>query len=312
MTTPRNPLDTLTSRICVLTLSIYPRRKEKLMEHLTQDCGFPEERIHVCSGKIRDNVVRSTNSAENNELSILDCLSLNENMMDEVSDNIFENHVNMIRTAYLEYSGDPWILFLEDDARFDKSLFSPEMAQDVVQFMSSGAAEVMLLGMIPFWKGVGVPLATYSTRSVVRHWTMTLCAHAYLLTRPAMEKILETADRFKKMKDMNNMNNTNNNTQKPPRMHFDMLFHYLGMKVNSISPMVCFQNRDPALYQRFQTMMPLLQFFSFRQVSIGLYRLAIFIPLFFMLLMIVCLYTLVLKTRDHLTTRLTLQVKKEE
>jgi len=304
MTTARNPLDTLTSRICVLTLSIYPRRKEKLMEHLTQDCGFPEDRIHVCSGKIRDNVVRSTNSAENNELSILDCLSLNENMMDEVSDNIFENHVNMIRTAYLEYSNDPWILFLEDDARFDKSLFSPEMAQDVVQFMSSGAGEVLLLGMIPFWKGVGVPLATYSTRSIVRHWTMTLCAHAYLLTRPAMERILETADHFKKM-------NVNSH-QKPPRMHFDMLFHYLGMKVHSISPMVCFQNRDPALYQRFQTMMPILQFFSFRQVSIGLYRVAIFLPLLFMILMIVCLYTLVLKTRDHLRTRFTLQVKKEE
>jgi len=287
--TRRNPLDTVAPRICALTLSIYPRRKDKLMEHLVQECAYPQERIQVCPGKIRDNVVRSSNSAENNELSILDCLSLSENMMDEVSDNIFDNHVNMIRAAYHE-SSDPWVLFLEDDARFDKSMFSTEVAEDVVQFLQSGAADVMLLGLIPFWKGVGVPLATYSSRSVVRHWTMTLCAHAYILTRPAMQKILALAEA---RKDSGN---------KIPRMHFDMAFHYLGLRVYSACPMVCFQNRDPALYQRFQTMMPVLQFFSFRQMSTCLYRIAILLPMVLVVLLMICLYFLILKTRDHLKT----------
>jgi hypothetical protein len=85
-------------------------------------------------------------------------------------------------------------------------------------------------------------------------------------------------------------------------MHFDMAFHYLGLRVYSACPMVCFQNRDPALYQRFQTMMPVLQFFSFRQMSTCLYRIAILLPMVLVVLLMICLYFLILKTRDHLKT----------
>jgi GR25 family glycosyltransferase involved in LPS biosynthesis len=148
--------------------------------------------------------------------------------------------------------------------------------------MKSGNAEVLLLGVLPFQKGFGVPIATYYQPSIIRQWTMTICAHAYLLTRRAMWEILQFADSRKGVHH--------------PRMHFDMIFHFLKMKVHSVYPMICFQNKDPAMYQRIQTMVPLLQCISFRSLSTFMNHLSLMMPVFLAILFSVCLFFLSRRT----------------
>jgi hypothetical protein len=281
----QTPLEMIAPCACVLTLPVLPKRMEKVREHLTVDCSYPEKYLHFFSGKVRDGFATNSstnNNVENNEISIMDCLFIKQNLMDDVSDNIFENHIAMIRDAYDRFPDAPWILFLEDDARFDRTIFNKEIANHVVSFMKSGNAEVLLLGVLPFQKGFGLPIATYYQPSIVRHWSMTICAHAYLLTRRAMSEILQFADSRKGVHH--------------PRMHFDMIFHFLKMKVHSVYPMICFQNKDPAMYQRIQTMIPLLQCISFRRLSQCMVHLSLLVPVFLAILFSVCLFFLSRRT----------------
>jgi hypothetical protein len=309
--TNTNPLQTIASQIYILSLPIFPKRTERILQHLRDDCHFPESQITFHQGSVRNNITTTRrNSAENNEISILDCLTINENLMDDVSDNIFENHVGMIRKAYETSSKSSWVLFLEDDARFDKEVFSNTQACSIKEFMDSHKDKpaVLLLGVFPYFKPFGMPITTYYHPHILRHHTMTLCAHSYFLTRKAMERILQ----YTEMREQNRLPKNF-----PRRIHFDMLFYYLNLDVYSSFPMVCFQNKDPAIYQRFQVMVPLFDFFSFRKISQIVLYLSILLPILFLLIFLFTTSILLLHTyRTYQTyrsyqTHQTIQSKKK-
>jgi len=219
-------------------------------DHLVLDCGIDEDRIvfhhGVPAGSLMD---RFSDKA----MSILDIVTLHRSILnDDIAKNIAMNHTNMIRSVYETLpSHIQWALFLEDDAKIDTDIFSMEQSQWTHQFLTTHPTiDVLMLGCLPYWGNPPFPASVYVGPYMVKNISRTLTAHAYILTRKGMEKLLYYADTTDPLKTV----------------PFDQRFHECQMHVYTMFPMVCHPCRDPSIYRKFQLMVTPFQMVSFPRV----------------------------------------------
>lgn len=263
----QTPLTIIAPKIFVLTLPQLPKKQIRMREHLVGECAMSESRIHFFEGHADPDIDLLTERFSDHELSLLDALTLSPMLHDRVGRNITENHLRMIRYAqdHVEDSDIGWCVFLEDDARFDRSVFSIDQARWIeFSLRSYPRLEVILLGGLPFWGSSLPPVGLYDRPYLVHNMSRTLTAHAYILTRRGMEKLLAVTDRLKDRID---------------RIPFDQWFYEADMTVHTTFPMICFPCREPALYRRIQWMMPPLRFVSFRRLCEVMLTVAVFLPI---------------------------------
>jgi len=175
------PLRMLVEKIMVLTLPIFPRREEKMRYHLVEECGVVSG-VSFFHGKVGLQPGDVSERFSEKELSMMDFLYLSPELNDEVAQNIAENHLAMIRHAYEEESGARHVLFMEDDARVDREVFSAEQSRWLRHFLERSDTDMLHLGCMPFSAGL------YRYPYVMQNLSMTLCAHAYVLTRRGMAR----------------------------------------------------------------------------------------------------------------------------
>jgi hypothetical protein len=210
------------------------------------------------------------------EMSILDIVTLNPSVLnDDVAQNILQNHFAMIRRVYDNLPDHVhWALFLEDDAKIEKHVLTMNQSQWTRRFLvSHPTVDVLLLGCMVYCGSPPFPASVYVEPYIVKNISRTLTAHAYILTRQGMQKILQFVDR---------------ETKPPP---FDQIFYEADMRVYTMFPMVCYPCREPGMYRRFQLMVTPCQMVSFQQISKFMMILSLILPVF---LMIVFLWTSVI------------------
>lgn len=264
--TAQTPLILLAPQIFVLTLPQLPKKTMRIRDHLLGECAMPEDRIHFFEGQADPTVDLLMDRFSDQELSLLDALTLSPMLHDRVGRNITENHLRMIRHAHDDFPDCErgWCMFLEDDARFDRSAFSIDQARWVeYSLRTNPRLEVILLGGLPFWGSTLPPVGLYDRPYMVHNISRTLTAHAYILTRRGMEKFLAATDRLKDRVD---------------RIPFDQWFYEADMTVHTVFPMICFPCREPALYRRVQSMMPPMRLVSFRRVCETMLIVAVLLP----------------------------------
>jgi hypothetical protein len=145
--------------------------------------------------------------------------------IDATALDITENHTAMIREAHAQ--GHDNVLFLEDDALFTP--LSKEKENRVKEWMLSTSPkwDIFFMGYCPW------PLLSsfMVTRDVVRVFT-PVCAHAYVLNRSGMEKMLMFLEE-----------------PQHRRHHFDKIFQLIPhFRKYAVFPMISFQEVGPALY----------------------------------------------------------------
>lgn len=266
--TTSSPLEYIVNRVCVLTLPWYPKRKEKIISHLTQECDYSRDKIFTFDGVCRENM-SSLNNASQKELSVMDMMTLNQDLVDETAKNIFDNHIAMIRTMYTTYPDEPWIMFLEDDARFERKHLTTPQLRHIRRFLYHNTvticdADVLLLGCLPFWYRSPCMVSSWVSPYIFRHHSMTLTAHGYIMSREGMRKLLYFVDHM-----------FDHETQ---HVHFDMIFYLARLNVYSTFPMICYQYKAPALYKRFQSMCPVFEYISFRTVCVLFFYVSVIFP----------------------------------
>lgn len=141
--------------------------------------------------------------------------------------DITHNHWNMIREAHSK--GLDNVLFLEDDALFTP--ISPEKEARLQQWMLRHPHkwDIFFMGYCP-WPMV---VSMMVTRDVVRVYT-PVCAHAYVLNRRGMEKMLHFLE-----------------TPENRSWHFDKIFNMIPtFRKYAVFPMLSFQEIGPALYTK--------------------------------------------------------------
>ena len=150
---------------------------------------------------------------------------LQHNEVDATALNITENHTAMIREAHTQ--GHDNVLFLEDDALFTP--LSAEKESRIKEWMLGNGHkwDIFFMGYCP-WP----MLSTFMvTRDVVRVVT-PVCAHAYVLHRSGMEKMLMF------LEEPQNRHH-----------HFDKIFNLVPrFRKYAVFPMISFQETGPALY----------------------------------------------------------------
>ena len=141
--------------------------------------------------------------------------------------DITKNHTEMIREAHsLGYEN---VLFLEDDALFTP--LSKQKEERLKEWMISAQKkwDIFFMGYCPW------PMLTsfMVTRDIVRVFT-PVCAHAYVLNRNGMEKMLMFLE-----------------TPENRQHHFDKIFNLIpGFRKYAAFPMISFQETGPALYTK--------------------------------------------------------------
>jgi hypothetical protein len=150
---------------------------------------------------------------------------MRHNEIDATALNITENHTAMIREAHAQ--GHENVLFLEDDALFTP--LSKEKENRLKEWMQSNSHkwDIFFMGYCP-WP---VLSSFMVTRDVVRVFT-PVCAHAYVLNRSGMEKMLMFLEE-----------------PQHRRHHFDKVFQLIPhFRKYAVFPMISFQEVGPALY----------------------------------------------------------------
>jgi len=150
---------------------------------------------------------------------------LSHNTIDEVSQDIFKNHMEIIRNAYDH--GKESILILEEDARFP-DWNETKWKNIETWLMSSKSWDIFYLGYCN-WP---VPWSIKIARHIVRV-ASPLAAHAYILNRAGMYKIITTLENNKQMS----------------KLHIDKFFLKVrGLRKYAAYPMISFQETCPGLY----------------------------------------------------------------
>lgn len=152
---------------------------------------------------------------------------LRHNETDATALDITNNHTAMIREAHAK--GLENVLFLEDDALFTP--LAPEKEKRLEQWMTTQKHkwDIFFMGYCP-WP---VLASLMVTRDVVRVFT-PVCAHAYVLNRRGMEKMLMF------LEDPDHR-----------RHHFDKIFNMIPRFTKYAAfPMISFQETGPALYTK--------------------------------------------------------------
>jgi hypothetical protein len=153
---------------------------------------------------------------------------LNHSTIDAVSRDIFKNHISIIREAY-ENTTNETVLILEEDARFPN--WNQKKWDNIENFLTKYPTswDIFYLGYCnwPYFSSLMV------TKNVVKV-SSPLTAHAYILNRNGMAKILTT---FEQQKDFYS------------NMHIDKFFLEIPkFRKYAAFPMVSFQEKCPGLY----------------------------------------------------------------
>lgn len=150
---------------------------------------------------------------------------LQHNETDATALNITENHTAMIREAHAQ--GHDNVLFLEDDALFSPLPANKEHRLQEWMLANGHKWDIFFMGYCP-WP----VLSTFMvTRDVVRVMT-PVCAHAYVLGRSGMEKMLMFLEEPQNRQH-----------------HFDKIFNLVPrFRKYAVFPMISFQEIGPALY----------------------------------------------------------------
>jgi hypothetical protein len=153
---------------------------------------------------------------------------LNHSTIDAVSRDIFKNHISIIREAY-ENTTNETVLILEEDARFPN--WDQKKWDNIENFLRTYPTswDIFYLGYCnwPYFSSLMV------TKNIVKV-SSPLTAHAYILNRNGMAKILTTFE---------NQNNLYAN------MHIDKFFLKIpNFRKYAAFPMVSFQEKCPGLY----------------------------------------------------------------
>jgi len=146
--------------------------------------------------------------------------------VDDVAKDIAHNHMAMVRDAH--DTGEERVLFLEEDARIEEAPIS--RLKGVNDWLrNSPSWDIFFLGYCN-WPMVA---SFFVTTNVVRLWS-PLAAHAYVLNRRGMQKILNYTENGKKL------------SQHVDKMYATMpLLQRYGM-----FPMIAFQSKEPALFTK--------------------------------------------------------------
>jgi len=207
----------------IYILTLQNKDISKQITHLKKDCGFQAENIHIYRSPKRI----PKNSLNEGKLSDNLWNILNHSTKDEISLDIMKNHLDMISKAYSEKQ--KFVLFLEDDAFFPSS-FQKKRFQTQMQYLKKNIMtwDIAYLGYCP-WPWL---FSFFITSSMIRlHSALT--AHSYVLHFHSMEKIIQ---------------NIQLNPEKK-LLHIDRFFsEWKELKKYAIFPMICFQEKDPALY----------------------------------------------------------------
>jgi len=149
--------------------------------------------------------------------------------VDEVARDIANNHIDMIRDAWKK--GHEYALFLEEDASWesDGSLFRNTW-RSIVRYEEQTPAffDILYLGYCnwPY-------LVSFMVNSALVRPVSPLLAHAYLLSRGGMKKILDAWD--------------DDRSHSAP-IHIDRFFGTLGsLRRWATHPILCHQSKNPAL-----------------------------------------------------------------
>lgn len=211
-------MDSCVDMVYVLKLD---KNNEKEMRNHLEEVGIKRFQFYSVPGCVSDK------NEGDMKLSLLDIMS--HNPTNAIAQDITQNHVDMIKKAYMD--GYTRVLFLEEDARLEKEAFEIKKWQPVSEWIQNCPKwDIFYLGYCN-WPLV---MSFLITTRIVKVWD-PLLAHAYILNKRGMEKIL----------------NFTENGVKNMEMHIDKMYTRIpNFQKYACLPMVAFQNKDPALHTK--------------------------------------------------------------
>ena len=206
---------TIVDKVYVLGLQ---KKEEKIRKYFNQI--FPESKLLY----FFTNGVGATQNDGQMQSSLWNILT--HSTIDNVSMDIFSNHMKMIQEAY--QSNYQNVLFLEDDARFPS--WNQKQWQEIEIWLQNNQQvwDIFYLGYCN-WPWIWSIL---KSKHVVQLYS-PLAAHAYLLNRRGMERILSTLQKNPEWR----------------KKHIDKFFCEVpNLQKHGAYPMMSFQETCPGLY----------------------------------------------------------------
>ena len=244
-------------KVMVLTLESRRQEQEDIQTHLKKWGMIPTFYK-----------VKGVDSKTNNGKGSLSVSQIfRHNAPDEVSMDIYMNHIAMIQEAYKK--GQDRVLFMEEDARFEDWIDGSQI-ENIKTFLLTKEWDIFYLGYCPWPYIISFPISP----NVVRI-PSPLLAHAYILSRTGMEKILQYHETIVKHSSQ--------------YFHIDKVLSEIPdtLKMGTY-PSICYQKNDPGLYQEAKQKMYLP--FHFKTVCRFLEHFALLWPI---LTVLICIYLLV-------------------
>jgi hypothetical protein len=234
--------------IFILTTDRSVERVDRIRAHL-KDIGMKQSEIVT----FHASATGTTNDGADVSGNLLDIMSLR--ITDKVTNEIAKNHLSLVRKAY--DAGHKNVLILEDDAVFTTPIPTEKITR-IKEWLANHTYDIFYFGYCP-WP---IPISFIMAQDVVSI-VSPYCAHAYLLSRSGMEKVLAytkehgTAD-----------------------IHYDKLLATIpNFAKFGAFPTLCFQEDGPALYKR--AIHPLQ--IPFKYTSQSLEYLSVIIPMIIIL-----------------------------
>jgi len=253
----------------------FPIKWEKTQRHLVEECGVPSPTPHhvADTGTYPSGMCRS--------LSVLDVLTLRS------IDSDASDHVGMIRRASTDHPDEPFILFVDDTARFDQRRISPGGLDAIRRCLMKPGVDILFLGHMPY----GSMMSFYTSPGIIRCFSMNVLSHAYALTRTGMHKILGMT------------------TDDHPSLSFGQFVRRAHLCAYAVYPVMSFPYREPPLFTRFKDMIPFGSAMSFHCVNDVMVEMSIALPVILLTMTVVLVIHTVRHTVRHIRRRHSMRIK---
>jgi hypothetical protein len=189
---------------------------------------------------------------------------LNHSTLDNISKDIFTNHVNIYK--YALKNNMERILVLEDDAYFEN--INRNQEKYINNFLSKNKSyDILYLGYCN-WPWMW---STWKNLHIVKPFS-PLALHSYIINKKGMEKVIHAIHHNPKLVDL----------------HIDKVLAQNNiLNKYAVYPMIGFQEKDPSLYEKAFDKIGFfyIPFKTFCKIN---EQVSLFIPLF--LVFILCLY----------------------